>query len=74
MTATATVPRPLGNSTSPALIALHCAAENGLAAALGLLRNPAATADDLHRAAVRADRAADLLRQAFASQAEGAAA
>lgn len=74
MQATATVSRPLGNSTSPALIALHCAAENGLAAALGLLRNPAATADDLHRAAVRAARAADLLRQAFATQAEGAAA
>lgn len=74
MQATATVSRPLGNSTSPALISLHCAAENGLAAALGLLRNPAATADDLHRASVRAARAADLLRQAFATQAEGGAA
>jgi len=73
MQANATVSRPLGNSTSPALIRLSAGAENALSAALHLLRNPAATAGDLQRAAARAGRAADLLRQAFATQAEGAA-
>lgn len=71
MQAAVTVPRPLGNSTSPALIALHCAAENGLSMALSMLRNPAATSADLERAAARACRAAALLLRACAAQAEG---
>lgn len=74
MQATVTVPRPLGNSTSPALIRLSAGAENALAAALHLLRNPAATSADLERAAARAGRASELLRQAFSTQAEGGAA
>ncbi len=74
MTATANVPRPLGDSTSPALISLSAAADNALAMALSLLRDPAATTADLARAAARAGRAADLLRQAFATQTEGGAA
>lgn len=67
MQATATVSRPLGNSTSPALIRLSAGAENALSAALHLLRNPAATAGDLQRAAARAGRAADLLARACAA-------
>lgn len=74
MQATATVSRPLGNSTSPALISLSAAADNALAMALSLLRDPAATTADLERATARACRAATLLRRACAAQAEGGAA
>ena len=74
MQATATVSRPLGNSTSSALIALHCAAENALSMALSLLRDPSGTAADLERATARACRAATLLKRACVAHAEGGAA
>ena len=62
------------DTTDPALIALHAQAENALAVALGLLRNPAGTAADLERATARACRAATLLKRACAAQVEGGAA
>ncbi len=62
------------DTTDPQIIALHAAAENALAAALGLLRNPTGTAADLERATARACRAATLLKRACAAQVEGGAA
>ena len=62
------------NTTDRDTIALHIQAENALAMALSLLRNPTGTAADLERATARACRAATLLRRACAAQAEGAAA
>lgn len=61
------------DTTDPAQIALHAAAENALATALHLLRDPSGTAADLQRATARAIRAATLLKRACAAQ-EGAAA
>lgn len=61
------------DTTDPQIIGLHIAAENALAAALGLLRNPTGTTADLERATARACRAATLLKRACAAQ-EGSAA
>ncbi len=60
-------------TSEPELIGLHAAAENALAAALKLLRDPSGTADDLQRATGRAIRAATLLKRACAAQKGGAA-
>lgn len=62
------------DTTDPAQIALHAAAENALAMALHLLRDPAGTAADLQRATARAIRAATLLKRACAAHVEGGAA
>jgi hypothetical protein len=62
------------DTTDRDTIALHVQAENALAVALGLLRNPAGTAADLERATARACRAATLLKRACAAHAEGGAA
>ncbi len=62
------------DTTDPQIIALHTAATNALAAALGLLRNPTGTAADLERATARAIRATTLLKRACAAQVEGGAA
>jgi hypothetical protein len=52
------------DTTDPAQIALHAQAENALAMALHLLRDPTGTAQDLQRATGRAIRAATLLKRA----------
>ena len=62
------------DTTDRDTIALHVQAENALAVALGLLRNPAGTAADLERATARACRAATLLKRACAAHAERGAA
>ena len=62
------------DTNSPEVIALHAAAENALAAALHLMRNPAGTAADLERATARACRAATLLKRACSATQEGGAA
>ncbi|MEY5099197.1 MAG: hypothetical protein RJA36_1916 [Pseudomonadota bacterium] len=62
------------DTTDRDTIALHVQAENALAIALGLLRNPTGTAADLERATARACRAATLLKRACAAQVEGGAA
>lgn len=62
------------DTTDRDTIALHVQAENALAMALSLLRNPTGTAADLERATARACRAATLLRRACAAQAQGGAA
>lgn len=62
------------DTTDRDTIALHVQAENALAMALHLLRDPSGTAADLQRATARAIRAATLLKRACAAQAEGAAA
>ena len=62
------------DTTDRDTIALHVQAENALAMALSMLRNPQGTAADLERATARACRAATLLRRACAAQAEGGAA
>jgi len=74
MKATPTVSRPLGNSTSPALIRLSAGAENALAGALHLLRSIDCDPAKLQQATGRAIRAATLLKRASAAQAQGAAA
>lgn len=61
------------DTTDPELIRLSAAADNALAMALHLLRDPTGTAADLQRATARAIRAASLLKQACA-QVEGGAA
>ncbi len=62
------------DTTDRDTIALHVAVENGLSAALGLLRSPDGTAADLERATARVCRAATLLRRLCAAQAQGGAA
>ena len=53
---------------------LHAQAENALATALELLRQPAGTAADLQRATGRVIRAATLMKRLSAAQVEGGAA
>lgn len=60
--------------TDPHVIALHAAAENALASALHLLRSIDCDPAKLQAATGRAIRAASLLKQASAAQAEGGAA
>ena len=62
------------DTTNPQVIALHAAAENALAAALYLLRDPSGTAADLQRATGKAVRAATALKRLCAAQAQGGAA
>jgi hypothetical protein len=59
------------DTTDRDTIALHVAAENALAMALSMLRNPAGTVADLERATARACRAATALKRLCAAQAEG---
>lgn len=61
------------DTIDPQILGLHIAAENALAAALGLLRNPSGTTADLQRATARACRAATPLKRACAAQAEASA-
>ena len=62
------------DTTDRDTIALHVQAENALAMALSMLRNPAGTVADLERATARVCRAATLLKRACAAQVEGGAA
>ena len=66
--------KSITDTTDRDTIALHVQAENALAMALSMLRNPQGTAADLERATARACRAATLLKRACAAQTEGAAA
>ena len=61
------------DTTNPQILGLHIAAENALATALGLLRNPTGNSVDLERATASACRAATLLKRACAAQAEASA-
>ncbi len=64
---------PTPSATDTTAPALRAQAENALAAALELLRQPASTTD-LQRATGRVIRAATLMKRLSAAQAEGVAA